>query len=472
MHEFFEIFGIASVVYFALLNSSYLLFTLVSWQSITGYLRRRQYAAMAEAMASPFTPPASLLLPAYNEESGIVQSVNSLLDLRYPELEVVVVNDGSTDGTMAALDREFDLAPVRLVVRETVKYASIKGAYVSRRDSRLKVVDKENGGGKADANNCALAAASYPYVCAVDADALIEEDALLRVALPALEDPQRVVATGGIVRIVNGCSVEGGRVTEVGLPKSRLATLQVVEYFRAFLVGRTAWSRVHGLLVISGAFGWFKRSVLERSGGWWTETLGEDGELVLRIHREMRDEGSDYDVEFVPDPVCWTEAPEDFGSLARQRNRWQRGLAELLWRHKRMIGNPRYGIMGVLVLPYYLVFELIGPTLIEFPAYLLMPVGLIFGYLPVGLFLAFLGVSILYGMLLSVSALALEEFSFRRHTRGREVIRMLAYVIGDNLGYRQFQSFLRARGTIQALLRRERSWGAMKRRGIGDASPS
>src|SRR4051794_26002831 len=253
MHEFFMAFGVLAVIYFALLNSSYLLFTVISWQSITGYLHRRQYAAMAEAMASPFTPPASVLLPAYNEEAGVVQSVHSLLDLRYPELEVVVVNDGSTDETIGRLDREFDLVPVRLAIRDKVECAPINATYVARRDPRLKVVDKENGGGKADALNCCLEAASYPYVCAVDADALIEEDALLRVALPALEDPQRVVATGGIVRIVNGCRVEGGRVTEVRLPKSRLATLQVVEYFRAFLVGRTAWSRIHGLLVISGA---------------------------------------------------------------------------------------------------------------------------------------------------------------------------------------------------------------------------
>jgi cellulose synthase/poly-beta-1,6-N-acetylglucosamine synthase-like glycosyltransferase len=470
MHAFFEVFGIVAVVYFALLNTSYLLFTVVSWQSITGYLRRRQYAAMAEAMASPFTPPASVLLPAYNEEAGVVQSVHSLLSLRYPELEVIVVNDGSTDETIARLDREFDLVPVRMVLRDAVPSAPIKAAYVARRDPRLKVVDKENGG-KADALNCGLEAASYPYVCAVDADALIEEDALLRVALPALEDPQRVVATGGIVRIVNGCRVEAGRVTEVRLPRSRLATLQVVEYFRAFLVGRTAWSRIHGLLIISGAFGWFKRGVLERSGGWWTDTLGEDGELVLRMHREMREDEADYNVEFVPDPVCWTEAPEDLATLAKQRRRWQRGLVEMLLRHRPMVGNPRYGILGVLVLPYFLVFELVGPTLIEFPAYLLLPIGLIFGYLPLGLFAAFLGVSILYGVLLSVSALALEEFSFRRHTRGREVTRMLGYVLFDNLGYRQYQSFLRAQGTIQALRGGNREWGEMKRKGIGDALP-
>ena len=354
---------------------------------------------MAEAMASPFTPPASVLLPAYNEEAGVVQSVESLLDLRYPELEVVVINDGSSDGTLAALDRKFDLVPVRLVLRDAIPHAPVKASYVARGDSRLIVIDKENGG-KADALNCGLEAASYPYVCAVDADALIEEDALLRVALPMLEDPERVVATGGIVRIVNGCVVDSGRVTEVRLPKDRLATLQVIEYFRAFLVGRTAWSRMRGLLIISGAFGWFKRSTVEAAGGYWTDTVGEDGELVVRLHKEMRQKHVPYGIEFVPDPVCWTEAPEDLRTLAAQRRRWQRGLAEMMWRHRHMVGNPRYGLIGAFVLPYFLVFELVGPLLIEFPAYILFPIVAALGLVPLDLFLAFIGVAILYGICL------------------------------------------------------------------------
>jgi cellulose synthase/poly-beta-1,6-N-acetylglucosamine synthase-like glycosyltransferase len=464
--EFFQVYGIAAVVYFALLNTTYLLFTVLSWQSVTGHLRRRQYAAMAEAMASPFTAPASVLLPAYNEQAGVVQSVQSLLDLRYPELEVVVINDGSTDGTLAALDREFDLVPVRLVSRDTIPHAPVRTAYVARSDSRLLVVDKENGG-KADALNCGIEVASYPYVCAVDADALIEEDALLRVALPMLEDPERVVATGGIVRIVNGCVVDSGRVTEVRLPRGRLATLQVIEYFRAFLVGRTAWSRLHGLLIISGAFGWFKRSTVEEAGGYWTDTVGEDGELVVRLHQQMLQKHVPYGIEFVPDPVCWTEAPEDLKTLAAQRRRWQRGLAEMLWRHRRMVGNPRYGFIGLVVLPYFLIFELAGPLLIEFPAYLLFPVAAALGLVPLGLLFAFIGVAILYGLVLSTSALALEEFSFRRHTRGSEVARMLGYVALDNFGYRQFQSFLRAVGTLDFLFGRKGKWGEMKRKGIG-----
>ncbi len=466
MPEALEIYGLVAVAYFALLNSAYLVFTVISWLDVTGHLRRRRYSAMDEAMASPFTPPASVLLPAYNEEAGVVQSVHSLLDLRYPELEVIVINDGSTDGTLRELDAEFDLVPVRLATRGEIPHAPIRACYVARRDSRLIVIDKENGG-KADALNCGLEAASHPYVCSVDADALIEEGALLRVALPVLEDPEVVVATGGIVRIVNGCEVESGRVVDVRLPRGRLATLQVIEYFRAFLVGRTAWSRMRGLLVISGAFGWFNRAAVAAAGGYWTDTVGEDGELVVRLHREMREQRIPYEIEFVPDPVCWTEAPEDLRTLSRQRRRWQRGLAETLWRHRGMVGNPRYGIFGLVVLPYFLVFELLGPTLIELPAYFVLPVSAALGLIPVGILVAFVGVAILYGMVLSVSAVALEEFSFRRHTRGREVLRMLGYVVLDNLGYRQLQSLLRAAGTVDFLRRRRGGWGEMRRRGLG-----
>src|SRR5207302_10689210 len=159
------------------------------------------------------------------------------------------------------------------------------------------------------------------FVCAVDADALIEERALLQVALPILDDPELVAATGGIVRIANGCAVDHGRVVEVRLPRSRLATLQVVEYFRAFLIGRVGWSRINALLIISGAFGLFRRSLVEAVGGWWAGTVGEDVELVIRLHRYLRERAQDYRIAFVPDPVCWTEAPEDLRTLDRKSTR-------------------------------------------------------------------------------------------------------------------------------------------------------
>jgi len=350
MVRFFEITGSGVLIYFGVINLIYLMFTLIAWRELVQYRRARSFALHEEVFRSPLTPPVSVLLPAYNEEAGIIDSVRSLLQLRFPEREVIVVDDGSTDGTLPALIAAFDLVAVRKVLRDELTTAPVRATFVSRRYRDLWVISKENGG-KADALNAGINAARYPYVCAVDADAVLEPDALLRVAAPIVQDPERVVASGGIIRIANGCVIDDGRVMDVRLPRSRLATLQVVEYFRAFLVGRVAWSKMNALLIISGAFGLFKRSLVVAAGGYATATVGEDVELVVRFHRTLRDRRRRYRIVFVPDPVCWTEAPEDLKTLATQRRRWQRGLVETLVTHRAAIGNPRAGAFGLVALP-------------------------------------------------------------------------------------------------------------------------
>jgi cellulose synthase/poly-beta-1,6-N-acetylglucosamine synthase-like glycosyltransferase len=459
-----EAFGIFTIGYFAVLNLIYLAFTVIAWRSLTGYLRQRSYASEEEAFASPLTPPISILLPAYNEQAGVVESVRSLLALRYPEFEIVAINDGSTDSTLERLKQAFDLVPVRKVLRGGIDTKPVRGIYVASRHRELVVLDKENGG-KADALNAGVDVARYPYVCAVDADAILEHDALIRVAKPILDDPDLVAATGGIVRIVNGCTTDHGRVVDVRLPSSRLATLQVVEYFRAFLVGRVGWSRLHALLIISGAFGLFRRTLVEAVGGYSTTTVGEDMELVVRIHRFLHERGEDYKIEFVPDPVCWTEAPEDLRTLARQRNRWQRGLAETLLRHRGVAFNPRYGALGLLGMPYFGLFELLGP-LIEITGLIALPVAVIVGVLSPTFLIAFFVVSVLLGVLLSVAALALEEFSFRRHRLGRDAVRLLGFAVLENFGYRQFLSAVRSLAFVD-LARRSSVWGEQRRKGLG-----
>lgn len=457
-----------TLAYFALLNTIYLVFTGLAWRSLTAHLRLRGHSAVDETFASPLTPPISILLPAYNEEAGVVESVTSLLNLRYPEFEIVVVNDGSKDGTVARLEEAFDLVPVRKALRQEIATAPVRAAYVSRRVRNLWVIDKENGG-KADALNAGVNAARYPFVCAIDADAVLEEEALLRVAKPMLDDPELVVATGGIVRIANGCVIDRGRVLEVNLPQSRLATVQVVEYFRAFLIGRIGWSRLNALLIISGAFGLFRRSLVEEVGGYSTDTVGEDVELVVRLHRHLRERDEEYRIEFVPDPVCWTEAPETLRVLSRQRRRWHRGLGETLWRHRRLTLNPRYGHLGVQAVPYFLLFEFLGPVL-----ELLGPPAIVLwwslGLLSLPFLLGFLAVAFLLGILLSIAALALEEFSFRRHRRNREVARLIGFAIVENLGYRQLVAFWRFLAFFD-LARRKEGWGEMTRKGFRTAPP-
>src|SRR3954453_3345875 len=463
-HSFLVVSGIIVLAYYAALNGLYLAFTGVAWRAITGHLRERSYTGLDEVFSSPLTPGVTIVLPAYNEAAGIVESVRSLLRLRYPRFEVIVVDDGSTDGTLEILPRAFGLVEAPKALRGTVPSQPVEHAYASPAHPGLWVLRKQNGG-KADALNAGVNAASHPYLLNIDADAMVEEDALLRVAKPMLDDPELVAATGGIVRIANGCTIRDGRVESVRLPKSRLAALQVVEYFRAFLVGRVGWSRFGSLLVISGAFGLFRRSLVEEVGGYDTTTVGEDMELVVRLHRRLRTEGADYRIAFIPDPVCWTEAPENLRTLSRQRRSWQRGLAETLWKHKRMAFNPRYGSLGIFAVPYFFLFELLGPV-IEVLGYLIIPLGVALGALAPWFLIAFTIMAILLGALLSVSALALEEFSCRRHPRNRDVLRMVQFAFIEAIGYRQIIGVVRVVG-LWDVLRRRRSWGDMTRRGIG-----
>ena len=466
LREAVQGFGIFEICFFAVLNGLYLVFTVIAWREITHYLRSRGHQAIEEAFASPLTPPISLFMPAYNEGAVIAESVRSILALRYPEFEVIVINDGSTDDTLERLTEAFDLVPADLAMRHTIEHRPLRGTYVSRRHPELVVLDKENGNGKADANNAALMVARYPDVCAIDADGTIEEEALLRVAKPLLDDPDTVAATGGIVRIINGCTVEDGRVTRVGVPRNPFATFQVIEYFRAFLVGRMAWSRLNALLIISGAFGLFRRDAVEAVGGWSREHIGEDMELVLRLHRYYREREEPYRVEFVPDPVCWTEVPESRRALAKQRRRWQQGLIEALWTHRTMLLRPRYGAVGMLGFPYFLFFEMLGPV-IAILGYLVMPAAFALGVIRPQVFAAFLVMALLLGQLLSISALALEEFSFRRHERRRDIWRLVFFAAIENLGYRQVTDLWRLRGFGD--LRGESEWGEQERRGFATA---
>jgi cellulose synthase/poly-beta-1,6-N-acetylglucosamine synthase-like glycosyltransferase len=461
-----ELFSALTLGYFVVLNVIYLLLTVASARDLAAYLRKRRTLSGDDIFRSPFTPGISVIVPAFNEEAGIVESVRSLLDLRYPLHEVLVVNDGSTDGTVDRLRDAFGLVAAPRAARTAIVTTAVRATYVSLRYPNLWLFDKENGG-KADALNAGINAARHPYVCAVDADALIEVDALLAVVAPIVDDPDLVVATGGIVRIANGCVIDHGRITSIRLPRSPLAVFQVVEYFRAFLIGRVGWSRANALLVISGAFGLFSRAAVEEVGGYWPQTVGEDAELVLRLHHHLRRIGRPYRISFVADPVCWTEAPEDLRTLGRQRRRWHRGLGQALWRHRTMIARPRYGVFGMLVLPYFLIFELFGPV-VELVGFAVVIAAFVVGAVSVPFLVAFLVMSVLLGVAFSVAALALEEFSFHRHTHSADVVRMGIYALAENFGYRQLNDMWRAVGLVD-LARRRGGWGAQRRKGIGVA---
>ena len=467
MTEILTVYSLVAFFYFLVLNGLYLFLTTLAWRDMGSELRARRYLALDEVFRSPLTPGVSVIVPAFNEQTVIVDSVRSLLALRYPRHEVVVVSDGSTDRTIAVLEEEFDLAPVRVALRNGISTAAVRATHVSRTHPHLLVVDKENGG-RSDALNAGVNAARNPYVCVIDADSMLEPDALLKVSKPILDDPQLLAATGGTIRIVNSCRVDYGRVVDVRAPRSRLATIQVLEYLRAFLVARVGWSSLNALGIISGAFGLFHRSLVEAAGGYWKDTVGEDFELTIRIHRHLRERGEPYRIGFVSDPVCWTEVPEQFSTLSRQRRRWQRGLWEGVRRHRRMIGNPRYGVVGLVAMPYFLIFEFLSPVF-ALTGLLITVVWWILGGLSTFYFIAFLLVSIGLGLLQTTAALALEEFNYHRYHRRRDVARLLAYAVFENLGYHQLHDVWRAIGYLD-IVRGKTGWGAQPRRGFGTST--
>jgi cellulose synthase/poly-beta-1,6-N-acetylglucosamine synthase-like glycosyltransferase len=460
----------AILAYFVLSNTSHLVLIALAGAEYVRHLRHRPFAGLEEIYRSPLTPGVSVLVPAYNEEATIVASVQAMLALRYPKLEVIVVDDGSKDATFEQLRAEFDLAEVPRVVPDDVPTTGrVVGVYVPRlRREPLIVVRKENGG-KTDALNTGINLAQQPMVCMVDADSILDPQALLSVAKPFVDDPLRTAAAGGVVRVANGCRVLAGRIVEVRMPRRWMERVQVVEYLRAFLLGRTGWSRLGGLLVISGAFGMFRRDLVVEVGGLDHASIGEDAELVLRLHRHLRERGSDYRVVFVAEPVSWSEAPSSWRVLGRQRRRWHRGITETLWKHRVMIGNPRYGRIGLVAMPYYLVFELLAP-MIEALALVVLPISFVLDAISLTFAAWFLALAYGYAMLINLIALAVEEFTFHRYTRWRDLGAAITASALEHVGFRQATALWRILGAWAAVRGRQHVWGVMTRAGFTEAT--
>ncbi len=455
------------LIYFFAINTQYLVLMMIGFVRTWKALKVWHWGYLRWLTQSPLTPPISIIVPAYNEDANIVQSVRSLLMLRYPQFEVVVVNDGSTDGTLQLLIEEFGLRTVARCLDITVPCRPIRAVYESREYPTLVVVDKENGGGKADALNAGLNLALYPLYCAIDADSVLEDEALLRVVRPFVEEPGLTVASGGVIRIANGSEIRAGRLVRVQLPRAPLPLIQIVEYLRAFFFGRMGWEAWNGLLIISGAFGVFDKQAVVRVGGYAPDTLGEDIELVVRLHRRLRDEGRRYRIRFVSDAICWTEAPTTLRALRNQRNRWQRGLIDTLWRHRVMLGRPRYGIIGLVSMPCFLLFEMLGP-LVELTGYIMLPVCFFLGLIDPRFFAAFLGIVVLYSTLTGITAVLLEDVTFRRHPHLWHLFVLVLAGLMENLGYRQINTWWRTLAFFD-YRRGNQTWGNMERRGVGKA---
>ena len=457
-----SVVDVAMLGYLIALAIASVVLTILGWRAVDRYVRRRPLRDYGFVARSPLSLPVSILVPAHNEGPVIVPALHALLASHYVTFEVVVVNDGSTDDTLASIADAFGLVRTGRVPRSNVPSRAIKAVYTSSVDERIVVVDKENGG-KADALNAGLAYARYPLVCALDADTMLDPAALSRLVWELQSEPE-TIATGGIVRIVNGSTVIGGRLIDVRTPRSFLGNVQILEYLRAFLGSRLGWSHLGMLLIISGAFGLFRRDVVVAVGGWDTESVGEDAELIVRLHRYHLDRGIPYRITFFPDPICWTEAPSSWRVLVRQRDRWQRGLIQLLHAHRSMLFRRRYGRIGSIALPYFAVFEALGP-IVEITGYAFVLLGLGFGIVSPTLAAIWFGVALSSGFVLSFAAILMEERAFRRYPKWRCLGHLVVAAIVENLGYRQVMLFVRARAWWT--VRHDHGWGAMPRAGFG-----
>lgn len=464
--DYIQLFFQEFIFYYALaVMFSYIIIALLSAWEMRRYLHKNTPTDYRNLLVSEFAPSVSIIAPAYNEEPNIVDNVRSLLSLHYNNYEVVVVNDGSKDDTLRQLIMAFELVKVDFAINTRIKTESVRGIYRSESKAleRLVVIDKENGG-KADALNAGINVAKNDLILCIDADCIIEPDAVLKLVKPFMDEPVRVIGAGGVVRIANSCEVQHGRLVKVHMPDNLLSRFQVLEYLRGFLMGRLAWSRINGLLIVSGALGLFDKDIVIKAGGYSTKTVGEDMELIIRMRKYMHKHKLPYKLVYTPEPLCWTEAPANLNVLGRQRNRWSRGTLESLLMHRDILFNPKYGTLGMLSFPYWLLVEWLGPIL-EFIGLIilvtLVALGLVHWTYSLILF------AMVYAFVLVISTLTIiyEELSYRQYTSGRDLIKLWILSFLEPFIYHPLILYWEIKGNFD-FLTGKKAWGKMSRNGF------
>ncbi|SMD35989.1 hypothetical protein SAMN04488029_2644 [Reichenbachiella faecimaris] len=465
-----HLLGYLLLGYAASITAIYFALTVSSLFEIRRYSKVKSYTNYDELLSSPFAPSISLIAPAYNESLTINENIRSLLSIQYNAYEVIIVNDGSTDDSMQKMIEKFDLVKVPFYEEEKIKTQPIKAIYKSTNKAlhRLVVVDKQNGG-KADALNAGLNVSDKDLITCIDVDCILEPGALLKLVKPFIDDPKNeVIACGGVVRVINSCKVEEGRLMNVRFPESQLARFQVLEYLRAFLLGRVAWGRLNGLILISGALGMFDRKIATAVGGYQTGTVGEDMELVVRMRAYMSLKNKKYKVSFIPDPLCWTEVPESNQVLGNQRNRWTRGTMEVLNIHRRMFLNPKYGITGMLSYPFWFLFEWLAP-IVETAGILYFFVLLFTGHIWWSQALSLIILTYVLAVFFSMCALLAEEMSFAKYEKNREVWQMFITALLEPIIYHPKTLYWSLKGNYDLWIGKK-DWGKMKRTGFKSSS--
>ncbi len=446
------IFQVVVLLYFVALNGTYTAFLLLSLKEVRRYFYFVTKHDIRSLLSGNYYRPLSIIVPAYNEEANIVTNVRALLSLEYPEFEVIVVNDGSTDRELKKLVESFSLVEIEKPIRLVLKHKPIRKVYVSLDHPNLLVLDKENGG-KADALNAGINASSFPLFCSIDADSLLDKEGLLRTGRLFVED-KRVIAVGGIVRVLNGLEIEKGEIAHIHAPRKAIELFQAVEYTRGFLSGRTSWNLFGSLLILSGTYAVFRKDMVVAVGG-YRDTVGEDMDLVVRLHKHCRDNDIPYKILFVPDPVCHTQVPDDLRSLVRQRNRWHRGLIQSLLFSKEMLLRRRYGSVGMFGFPYFLFVEGLGPA-VEFMGYASLIPLYFLGLLNWQFLFLFFLVAILWAMWINIGSILLDNILYKRYKNLGDILKLCVFGFLEMFGYRQL---IAADRFVATLGFRKGTWG-------------
>ena len=472
MNNFFHIleniFVYLFVVYSSTLIISYFVLAMYSSAETIIYFKKNNFINYKEVMISEHSPSISIIAPAYNESLNIVENVRSLLSNHYVNYDVVIVNDGSTDGSLELLIEAYELEKVNFLIHEKIKTKPLrKGVYKSKNPAfdKLIVVDKENGG-KSDALNVGLNVSSSKYIACIDVDCLLIDDALQKMVKPFLEaTDKKVIASGGVIRIANSCVIDNGRLMEVNFPKNLIVSSQILEYLRSFSLGRMAWSRLNGLLVISGAFGLFDREIAVKVGGYDINTVGEDMEIIVRMRRHMEEQKLKYKVTFIPDPLCWTEAPDNYKILISQRNRWTRGTIETLKKHRKMALNWNYGMLGMISIPYWYLYERMAP-IIEVTGIIFFGILIYLGRLRWDFALSFFLASYFFSILFSLLAIFTEELTYNEYKKRSAGVWMLLTLFLEPFILHTVILYAAIKGNFDYYFKKKKSWGVMERKGL------
>jgi len=465
-----EYLNIVFLVFSAVLFVLYLIMAYLATRNSIHYKHKNSFGDISKTLGSPLAPGITIIAPAYNEGLTIVENVRSLLSLQYVNYEVMVVNDGSKDDTLQKLIEAYDLEKIETQIDPDIKSKPIRGIYKStqRSFSKLTVVDKGNGG-KSDALNAGIFLSENKYVGCIDVDCLIVPEALLHVVKSFYQHSEkRVIAVGGVIRVANSCKISGGTLEEIRLPKNWLAKFQLLEYTRSFLLGRMAWARIDSLLIISGAFGFFDREIALAVGGYDTNTVGEDMEIIFRMRRYMHDAGEPYHVAYIPDPLCWTEVPESLKIFMNQRDRWSRGNLETLQTHKDMFFNPKYGRLGMLSYPYWFFYEWLAPIL-EFIGIIAVFIFIYLGIINWEFFIAITLAIYAFSIMFSFYAILWEVYSYNQYSRTRDILKLMLAAILEPLIFHPIVVWSSVRGNYKKLFKIRSGWGSQVRKGFAKA---